>query len=132
MSEEIMIKQSEAVKTVKLRHEEATDRFTEVINEVLENIPEVRSVALVIDWAVGQELFPYGIMIGRRGSVNRPDELYSLMIQTAKLVRHQSDVMAGILAGMDKLASDLASQITKLKKELNNSEAQLEAMKGKV
>ena len=54
------------------------------------------------------------------------------MIQTAKLVRHQSDVMAGILAGMDKLASDLASQITKLKKELNNSEAQLEAMKGKV
>lgn len=132
MSEEIMNKQSEAIKTVKLRHEEATDRFTEVINEVLESIPEVRSVAVVIDWAVGQDLFPYGIMIGRRGSVNRPDELYSLMIQTAKLVRHQSDVMASILAGMDKLASDLASQITKLKKELNNSEAQLEAMKGKV
>ncbi len=132
MNEEIMVKQSEAVQTIKLRHEEATDRFTDVINEVLESIPEDRSVALVIDWAVGQELFPYGIMIGRRGSVNRPDELYSLMIQTAKLVRHQSDVMAGILAGMDKLASDLASQITRLKQELKNSEDQLAAMKGKV
>lgn len=132
MSEEIMVKQSGAAQAIKLRHEEATDKLTESINSVLDSIPEVRSVAVVIDWAVGQDLFPYGIMIGRRGSVNRPDELYSLMIQTAKLVRHQSDVMAGILAGMDKLASDLASQITRLKQELKNSEDQLAAMKGKV
>ena len=111
---------------VKLRHVQVTDSITEVILSLLDSIPELRSVGVVLDWNVGQSDFPFGMMIGRHGSVRLPGELHGLMLQTAKLSRHQSDVMAELLASADKFASDISAKISKLKEELKDLEARKE------
>lgn len=94
----------------------------DTILELIETIPEVKSIAVIFDWNVGQSEFPYGMMIGAHGSVRLPGELHSMMLQTAKLVRHQSDVMAEILAGIDNVASELTEKVKKLNTEIKDLE----------
>lgn len=112
----------------KLRHLEVTDELSEKILSLLEKIPELRSCAVVLDWNVAQNDFPYGLMIGRQGSVRLPGELHSLMIQTAKLSKHQADVMLEILANVDKMAEDLKNKITTLKEEIGQLESSKAAL----
>ena len=112
----------------KLRHLEATDKMRDTILELLEAIPEVKSIAVIFDWNAGQSEFPYGMMIGAHGSVRLPGELHSMMLQTAKLVRHQSDVMAEILAGIDNVASELTEKVKKLNTEIKDLEAAKSAL----
>jgi hypothetical protein len=107
---------------LKLRHVEVTDAMRDTIIDLLDKIPELRSVGVVLDWSVGQADFPFGMMIGRHGSVRMPGELHGLMLQTAKLSRHQSDVMAEILASADKLAGDISANIAKLREEVRELE----------
>jgi hypothetical protein len=51
-----------------------------------------------------------------------------MMLQTAKLVRHQSDVMAEILAGIDNVASELTEKVKKLNTEIKDLEATRDAL----
>jgi len=111
---------------LKLRHVEVTDTLRDTILDLLDKIPELRSVGVVLDWTVGQSDFPFGMMIGRHGSVRMPGELHGLMLQTAKLSHHQSEVMAELLASADKLAGDISSTIAKLKEELKELEQKKE------
>lgn len=97
---------------------EATDKMRDTILSLIETIPEVKSIAVIFDWNVGQSEFPYGMMIGAHGSVRLPGELHSMMLQTAKLVRHQSDVMADILAGIDNVASELTERVKTLNDQI--------------
>jgi len=112
----------------KLRHLEATDKMRDTILNLIETIPEVKSIAVIFDWNVGQSEFPYGMMIGAHGSVRLPGELHSMMLQTAKLVRHQSDVMAEILAGIDNVAGELTEKVKKLNTEIKDLEATRDAL----
>lgn len=100
----------------------------DTILHLIETIPEVKSIAVIFDWNVGQSDFPYGMMIGAHGSVRLPGELHSMMLQTAKLVRHQSDVMADVLAGIDSVAAELTEKVKSLNEQIKSLEQAKEAL----
>ena len=113
---------------LKFRHVEVTDALRDTILSLLDRIPELRSVGVALDWNVGQSDFPFGMMIGRHGSVRMPGELHGLMLQTAKLSNHQSEVMAELLASADKLAGDISVNVAKLKEEIKELEQKKELL----
>jgi hypothetical protein len=101
----------------KFRHEIAFDAMRDAINNVLEGVPEVKSIGLIIDWNIGKNELPFGMMIGRHGSVRSPEELYSLMEQTAKLSAFQAKIITEMLIKIDMEAKRISEESKKVDEE---------------
>jgi hypothetical protein len=124
---------------IKPRHEEAFDVLRDAVNNVLEGVPEVRSVAIIVDWNVGRMELPFGMLIGRLGSVRTPAELFPIMEQTAKMSGYQAKLMAEILVRTDMEVKKIAEEAIKTKagaeqvfKELKELESNIDAMKARI
>lgn len=115
---------SQEISENKMRSKEVTDAFVFLTDDLLKTVPELRSVAVVLDWEIGQNDFPFGVMVGRSGAVSSPVELHNIMLQTAKMCRHQSEGMLRTIITADEIASDIAKKIEKLTKELKSLEAE--------
>lgn len=105
-------------------HEAVFDTLTDVAKLALQ-FGEVRALAIVVDWEVGAELYPYAVQMGRRGPVKRPAELMGLSRQTLKLVSQQFTEMSELLAGADELAQRLSSEISAREQALRELDGQI-------
>ena len=108
---------------IKPRHVEVADAIRDTINNLLAGVPELKSVGVVIDWNIGKNDFPFGMMIGREGMVRSPDELLSLMEQTAKLCNFQAKAMAEILVRTDAQAVEVLNKIKTITEQLREVES---------
>ena len=124
---------------IKPRHEEAFNILRDAVNNVLEGIPEVRSVALIVDWTVGRMELPFGMLIGRLGSIRTPDELFPMMEQTAKMSGYQAKLMAEILVRTDMEVKKIAEEAVKTRagaeqvfKELEELQTNIDVMKARI
>jgi uncharacterized protein Yka (UPF0111/DUF47 family) len=108
---------------IKPRHIEVADAIRDTINNLLEGVPELKSVGVVIDWNIGKNDFPFGMMIGREGMVRSPDELFSLMEQTAKFCNFQAKAMAEILVKTDARAVEVLNKIKAITEQLKELES---------
>lgn len=117
---------------VKYRHELAFDTLRDAVNNVLEGVPEVRSVAVIVDWNIGRVELPFGLMIGRQGSVRTADELFPLMEQTAKMSGFQSKLMAEILVRIDMEAKRITDEYNKTQTRASEIEHNLKFLEEKI
>ena len=114
---------SQEIPETKMRSKEVTDAFVLLTDDLFKTVPELRSVAIVLDWEIGQNDFPFGVMVGRNGSVTSPVELHNIMLQTAKMCRHQSEVMLRAILTADEIAGEIAKRIEEMTKKLESLES---------
>lgn len=88
--------------------EEVLTRFKDFTSELLKDVPELRSLSLVIDWDLGSSEFPHGLMLGRNDKLSLP-ELLGNTKQTQKLIETQVEMLGMSLAHAQKLV-DKTSQ----------------------
>ena len=116
----------------KFRHEIAFDAMRDAINNVLEGVPEVKSIGVIIDWNIGKNELPFGMMIGRHGSIRSPDELFSMMEQTAKLSAFQAKIITEILVKIDMEAKRISEESKKVEAEASTLIKKLEGLEKEI
>jgi phage-related minor tail protein len=116
----------------KFRHEIAFDAMRDAINNVLEGVPEVKSIGVIIDWNIGKNELPFGMMIGRHGSIRSPDELFSMMEQTAKLSAFQAKIITEILVKIDMEAKRISEESKKVEAEASTLIKKLERLEKEI
>jgi hypothetical protein len=108
---------------IKPRHMEVTDALRDAVNNLLEGVPELRSVGIILDWNIGKSEFPFGMMIGREGMVRSADELFSIMEQTAKLSGFQAKSIVETLVSIDGKATELTKKVKEMKEQMKELES---------
>ena len=116
----------------KFRHEIAFDAMRDAINNVLEGVPEVKSIGVIIDWNIGKNELPFGMMIGRHRSIRCPDELFSMMEQTAKLSAFQAKIITEILVKIDMEAKRISEESKKVEAEASTLIKKLERLEKEI
>lgn len=99
-------------------HIKVIDAFNTCIKEIMSSVPELKSVGVIFDWHIGREDLPFGIMAEKSGPIKTSDILFSLMEQTAKFSRKQSEVMVDMLADADARAMELSKILKSLKSDI--------------
>jgi len=110
-------------------HIKVIDAFNNCIKEIMNSVPELKSVGVIFDWQIGREDLPFGIMAEKNGHIKTSDILFSLMEQTAKFSRKQSEVMADMLADADARAMELSKVLKSLKSEIEALEVEKNLIK---
>lgn len=83
--------------------------------------PYLDTVAIVFNWKVGNTDFPFGLLLGRDGTVSNPTSLVGISGQTAKMLMHQAAQINEMFEAADMAAAELAQKINEMKGKLDES-----------
>lgn len=105
-------------------HIKVIDAFNNCIKEIMNSVPELKSVGVIFDWHIGRDDLPFGVMAEKSGHIKSSDILFSLMEQTAKFSKKQSEAMADMLAEADSRAMELSKVLKSLKSDIEALEVE--------
>ena len=95
--------------------EEATTQ----INKLVEDTPELESVALVLSYSLISDSLPYCIMTGQGGTLRNPAEIVKLTQQTLKTLNYQLGMAQLCIQNMDQYMGEQAKELQKLQDQIN-------------
>lgn len=83
--------------------------------------PGLESITIVLSWKTGNTDRPFGLMVGRDGSVSSVSTLVRSSQQTGKMLMYQAAEVNKMFDAADAYASELASKVKQAKEELNEA-----------
>lgn len=87
-------------------YEEVFGRADEFGKSLLQDVPELESIAIIPSWTVDQEHLPGGQIIWREGAKGSPAALFKMTVQLAMALRqHQQSVIELLHVLDDRLMS---------------------------
>jgi hypothetical protein len=103
--------------------EKTLEQLTEATEKVFLTDPYLDAVAIVCSWKIGNPDLPFGLLLGRDGSVNSPATLVGISQQTGKMLMHQAMQITEMFETADQVAADLSKKIMELKGQLDASDS---------
>lgn len=92
---------------------------TNKMNELVENTPELESVAVVLSYSLISDDLPYCIMTGQGGTLRNPAEIVKLTHQTLKSLNYQLSMAQQCIQRMDEYMGEQAKELQKLQDQIN-------------
>ena len=103
--------------------EKTLEQLTEATEKVFLTDPYLDAVAIVCSWKIGNPDLPFGLLLGRDGSVSSPATLVGISQQTGKMLMHQAMQITEMFETADQVAADLSKKIMELKGQLDASDS---------
>jgi len=103
--------------------EKTLEQFTEATEKVFSTDQYLDAVAIVFSWKIGNTDLPFGLLLGRDGSVNSPATLVGISQQTGKMLMHQAMQITEMFETADQVAADLSRKIMELKGQLDATDS---------
>ncbi len=116
--------------------EKVMDRLGTFAKNTVDDFGEVRSVILVIDWAVGQNDFPAGMVYSREKQMTLADilqingQLNKMAQRLSNLYVQQLNNSAGFMKQADIELANLEARRTKLREEIEALERRKDGLTG--
>ena len=108
-------------------HERAFDAAVELANHLFETIPELEGVAVVPSWYIQQDRIPAGVIVGRDGPLQTPQELFHMSLQLHSCLRVQLENVWQTMSMYDEQMSKMAEEINAKQQQLNELDALIRA-----
>jgi hypothetical protein len=93
--------------------------FEQATKEGFSADPYLDTVAIVFNWKVGNTDLPFGLLLGRDGSVDNPTSLVGISGQTSKMLMHQAAQINQMFEAADLAAAELAQRLNALKEQID-------------
>ena len=93
--------------------------FEQATKEGFSADPYLDTVAIVFNWKVGNTDLPFGLLLGRNGSVDNPTSLVGISGQTSKMLMHQAAQINQMFEAADLAAAELAQRLNALKEQID-------------
>ena len=100
-------------------HERAFDASVEFAEQLFETIPELEGVAVVPSWYIQQDRIPAGIIVGREGPLQTPQELFHMSLQLHSCLRVQLENVWQTMSMYDEQMSKMAEEINAKQQQLS-------------
>lgn len=81
--------------------EEVQQKFQAMAEDILESVPELRSLTLVLDWKMGEESFPAGLYHAREKEPIGPSAITAKSRQLLKVMFSQLHGLAELLTAVE-------------------------------
>ncbi len=95
--------------------EKTLEQFTETAEKAFSTDPHLDAVAVVFSWKIGNSELPFGLLLGKDGSVSSPATLVGISQQTGKMLMHQALQITEMFETADEVAAELSRKIMELK-----------------
>jgi len=97
------------------------NEYVALTHRVLQGCPELRSVAVVLDYQ-GElnEVAKSGVFVTRSGGYQDPKELLGGLEQTARMMAKQMEASIGLIGHLARQNNDLNNQYRAAKQEIEN------------
>jgi hypothetical protein len=115
--------------TPKLSVEQVFDRFTEFANKLFDDVAEPRSLVLVVDWQIGQNDFPAGLLITREKQI-MPNDLLDVSKQLAKMNIRVLQIHTNALDGLAETVATVEDDIRKKQALLHELQEEIQKLAG--
>jgi hypothetical protein len=99
-------------------HQEFFRRAQLFIHDMLIFVPELEGVAIVPSWEVQQDRLPYGVLIGRNGPLQSPQEVVHMADQLHGALRTVMEASYNTLQAIDNRMAELAEEIRDKQQQL--------------
>lgn len=106
-------------------HGEFFRRAEQFVKDALVMIPELEGVAVVPSWEVRQDRLPYGIVMGRNGPLQTPQEIVHMGEQLHGVLRTVVERSFLVLRSVDARLGQMAEEIRVKQSELDRLNAAL-------
>ena len=113
-------------------HDEAMERGTAFLQQILEDIPELESLGLVFSYSVLNKDLPYAIVMGQSGPLRSPAEIVHMSMQLWRTLNYQLTngyecikQLAGFMGEQGQKLQQLQEQIDAKHRELAGLDAEL-------
>ncbi len=101
---------TQATSPPKLAVEQVFDRFKEFAKALFDEVAEPRSVALVVDWQIGRNDFPAGMLISREAQV-LPGDMLHMSEQLSKMSVRVLQLYGEALNKLDAIGTKLNTAV---------------------
>lgn len=110
-------------------HIMAGEMFQEAAKWICQEVPEIRGLALVFDWKVGQTDFPCGSVYVREEDAASPQSSFALIEQTRKLLWEQIAAAETQISRLEAHCLSLLRKSHEAKKEMEENQAEIQRLK---
>ena len=121
----------EAVEVPVTFDEAACEALRQAIVQVIQEHPEVRSVAVTLDYkgALNDATVQKGLWLGEEGVVTAPDAILGSTMQNLRMLEEQLGRMFQVAGGMRESLQVLGEELVSKNEEKESLEKSLEAMR---
>lgn len=101
------------------------NNFHMFANQICDEVPEIKSLALVIDWRIGRNDLPFGAVYFRDGEKDLK-AIFGTIEQTRRMLWHQVESVQQMLTKLEELYVHNVSMLNASQKELEERQAKVE------
>lgn len=106
-------------------HEDFYARAQQFANDIIVMVPELEAVAIVPSWEIQQQELPFGVIKGRNGPIQTPQEVLHMAEQLHGALRHVSLQSFQILKAVDNQLGAMAAAVQEKEERLRELDRQL-------
>lgn len=108
-------------------NEELVEQSQIFAKGVLNDIPELESIAIVFSYGFQSPNLPYAVVIGQNGELRQPVEIMHMSQQLAKTWNFQMQNAANCITNLDDYMQQKSAELKQLQDQINDAKQQLKS-----
>ncbi len=108
-------------------HEALTEQAQAFAKVVLNDIPELESIAIVFSYGFQSPNLPFAVVLGQNGELRQPVEIMHMSQQLAKTWNFQMQSAGNCITNLDDYMQQKSRELKQLQDQINDAKQQLES-----